>query len=210
MTRHILLVHNDIDDVRQRIIDAVDRPVVDMTVEDICRKTGISKQTFYSRFSSKFDIANWFCAHYEQMFLYEIGRTLSWEDGLGALFGIYETKRDFLCLSAVRTIDDGTETKSRHREILKETIGRYREVQVTRDVVFLIEAYLELEVFLVGEWFRSSLRPDAEAFTQLFIDCIPRKFYDLLCIESVDRGIMQAPSCEANTTSFSRYYPETL
>lgn len=199
----VLLVNNDIDDVRMRIIDAIDEPVADLTVEAICKKAGISKQTFYSRFSSKFDIANWFCAYYESMFLYEIGRTLSWEDGLYALFSTYETRRDFLQFSATHTPDNGTETKSRHREALKETLEHHRGVRLTQDVVFLIEAYLEIEVFLVGEWFRAGLSPCAEKFTELFIDCIPMKFYNLLNIE----GAAPTYPDPASGHPFTRYYP---
>jgi AcrR family transcriptional regulator len=203
MTRSVLLVRDDIDDVRIAVINAVDEPLVDMTVESICKKAGISKQTFYSRFSSKFDIANWLCRRYETMFLYEIGRTLSWEDGLSSLFSGYEQWRDFLYLSSVRSLDDGTETKSRHREVLKETLVHYRDVPLNRDAAFLIEAYLEVEVFLVGEWFRSRMIPDAAEFARLFIDCIPRRFYELLQTQTVTCDDLSGEPA----VPFGRYYP---
>jgi AcrR family transcriptional regulator len=203
MTRSVLLVRDDIDDVRIAVINAVDEPLVDMTVESICKKAGISKQTFYSRFSSKFDIANWLCRRYETMFLYEIGRTLSWEDGLSSLFSGYEQWRDFLYLSSVRSLDDGTETKSRHREVLKETLVHYRGVPLNRDAAFLIEAYLEVEIFLVGEWFRSRMIPDAAEFARLFIDCIPRRFYELLQTQTVTCDDLAGEP----TVPFGRYYP---
>lgn len=196
-------VRNDIDDVRRRIIDAIDKPIVDFTVEEICAKAHVSKQTFYSRFSSKFDIVNWYCAQCERAFLYEIGRTLSWEDGLGALFATYEDKCSFLHMTSVRTVDNGDEAKARHRDVLKETVAQHG-ICMTQEIAFLIEAYLELEVYLVGEWFRSNFALDAGSFTRLFIDCIPRKLYELLQIQSTGAHTTR----ERSGAMFSRQYPE--
>ena len=198
-----VLIDKGIDGVRRKIIDAVDQPLARLTVNDICQKAGISKQTFYSRFSSKYDIPNWFCAYHEKIFLYEIGRTLSWEDGLGGLFGAYENRRDFLYFTSIQTRDTGSETKARHRMVLKETLERYRGIPVTHDVKFLIEAFLELEVFLAGEWFRSGMSPCGDVFTKLFIDCVPARLYSMLQIEN-------RPSTrqdEHDNDLFARYYP---
>lgn len=203
MERFPMHVRDDIDDVRRRIIDVIDKPIVDFTVEEICAKAHVSKQTFYSRFSSKFDIVNWYCARCEQAFLYEIGRTLSWEDGLGALFATYEDKCSFLHIASIRTLDDGGETKARHRDVLKETLTQ-RGICMTQEIAFLIEAYLELEVYLVGEWFRSNFALDAGSFTRLFIDCIPCKLYELLQVQSAGVDTTRGRS----GAMFSKQYPE--
>ena len=76
----------DIDEIRIRIIEAIDRPIDELSIRDICARAHISKQTFYSRFSSKYDIANWFCARFEERTLNQIGRTLTWEEGVLAHF----------------------------------------------------------------------------------------------------------------------------
>ena len=194
------LIDSGIDVIRKKIIDAIDRPLVQLTVSEICKKSGISKQTFYSRFSSKFDIPNWFCAYHERIFLYEIGRTLSWEEGLGCLFNAYENRRHFFYFTSVQNDrDNGSETKARHRAVLKETLEQFRGIQITQDVMFLVEAFLELEVFLTGEWFRAGMNPRSDIFSRLFIDCIPAKFYKMLQLEV-------PPVSNNGRNLFSRYY----
>lgn len=85
--------------------------------------------------------------------------------------------------TSVQSKDTGLETKARHREAFKETF-ELRGIPMTSDMRFLIEAYLELEVFLAGEWFRASMVPGSREFTRLFIDCVPPRLYSALQIES--------------------------
>lgn len=202
----VLVLQDDIDEVRNRVFAAVDRPLGSLTVEDICQKAGISKQTFYTRFSSKFDISNWFCHHYEAKFLYEVGRTLTWEEGLLALFRTYAARGRFLYYTSTQTHADVDPTKSRHRAAIVETLEDYRGVKVTQDIAFLIEAFLELEVFLAGEWFKADLNPSPEKFTELFLECIPRKLYDLM---QLPEGTSQAERQDSGSL-FARYYPQKL
>jgi|GEM_PF-454632 len=202
----LLVLQDDIDDVRNRVFAAVDRPLDQLTVEEICQKAGISKQTFYTRFSSKFDISNWFCHHYEAQFLYEVGRTLTWEEGLLALFKTYASRGRFLYYTSLQQHSDVEPTKARHRAAIVETLENHRGVKVTQDVAFLIEAFLELEVFLAGEWFKAGLNPAPEAFAKLFLECIPRKLYDLMQLPDKPGQ----PNTQAPGSLFARYYPQKL
>lgn len=204
MPLSLFLLDEGVDDVRLSIIAAIDAPIEKLSVKEICKKAGVSKQTFYSRFTSKYHIANWYAEHCEKRSLNEVGRTLSWEEGLGLLFGAYEAHRSLFFNTSIQTKDLGMETKTRRRRIVVETLERYRKVAITDELIFLIEAYLELEVFLAGAWFKANLSPASKTFTAYYIDCIPKKLYET----------MQLPETEAvgETVSgnlFSKYYPST-
>ena len=45
---------------KMRILHAVDKSLDQITVAEICRNAGISRQTFYRHFESKYDIPWWY------------------------------------------------------------------------------------------------------------------------------------------------------
>ncbi len=200
-----LFLDESIDVARMSIINAIDAPINDLSVKEICEKANVSKQTFYSRFSSKYDIPNWYAAHYEQRMLNKVGRTLSWEDGLGGLFSVYELHKPLFHNTSKRGRDvhSEIETKTRRRAAVVETLKTYRKVELTEELMFLVEAYLELEVFLAGEWFRANLSPSAERFTSYYIECIPRKFYKVMQFSSEGEEADQSESY-----LFAHYYKD--
>ncbi len=67
--------------VKLQILHAVDRSLDKMTVAQICENAGVSRQTFYRHFESKYDIPWWYTIFIRQFYLDEIGRSLSWEVG---------------------------------------------------------------------------------------------------------------------------------
>lgn len=64
-----------------RIVCAIDRPIDEMTVSEICQKAGVSRQTFYNHFESKDELLPWWGIWCDTHYLAQIGRTYSWEEG---------------------------------------------------------------------------------------------------------------------------------
>lgn len=205
MAVHYTGALEDVDEVRARIINAIDRPIEQLSITDICQAANITKQTFYSRFSSKYDIANWYCMQSEKQTLYQIGRTLSWEDGVLAHFLAISKQSKLLRWTSFNgEKDTGEATKVRHRAALLETLEGYRGVVVDQRLKFLIEAYLEMEIYLSGEWFRTGCNPSAEVFASYYLDCIPTKLYNALQLpkESSLQDVQDPDE------PFSRFYPK--
>ncbi|WP_371298236.1 TetR/AcrR family transcriptional regulator [Paraeggerthella sp.] len=48
----------------------------------MCENAGISRQTFYRHFQSKYDIPWWHSIFCRQFYLNEIGRTVDWKTGV--------------------------------------------------------------------------------------------------------------------------------
>ena len=66
---------------KMKILHAVDKSLDQITVAEICRNAGISRQTFYRHFESKYDIPWWYSIFCRQFYLNEIGRTIDWRTG---------------------------------------------------------------------------------------------------------------------------------
>lgn len=77
-------------DLRMRVLETITQPIGELSVTEICRRAGISRQTFYSHFASKYDIGSWYALHCDTFTLDLIGRSLTWREayeGWYALLG---------------------------------------------------------------------------------------------------------------------------
>ena len=63
-----------------KMLKSVDRPLEVISVNDICKNAGISRQTFYNHFESKYMLRSWWSEYCEQFSLDRIGIDLSWEE----------------------------------------------------------------------------------------------------------------------------------
>lgn len=61
-----------------KMLKSVDRPLEVISVNDICKNAGISRQTFYNHFESKYMLRSWWSEYCEQFSLDRIGIDLSW------------------------------------------------------------------------------------------------------------------------------------
>lgn len=66
---------------KMKILHAVDKSLDRITIAEICENAGISRQTFYRHFQSKYDIPWWHSIFCRQFYLNEIGRTIDWKTG---------------------------------------------------------------------------------------------------------------------------------
>lgn len=80
---------------KMKIMHAVDKSLDRVTISEICEKAGISRQTFYRHFKSKYDIPWWFSIFCRQFYLNEIGRTIDWHTGYYHHIRLIATERDF-------------------------------------------------------------------------------------------------------------------
>ena len=80
---------------KMKIMHAVDKSLDRVTISEICEKAGISRQTFYRHFKSKYDIPWWFSIFCRQFYLNEIGRTIDWRTGYYHHIRLIATERDF-------------------------------------------------------------------------------------------------------------------
>ena len=170
------------DKVKMRILHAIDRDLAEMSVEEIAEKAGISRQTFYRNFSSKFDIFTWHAIQVERLYLDEVGRTLDWETGYFHHFRLLAEERQAYAVGLRYTGDAlfGTDPMPSHRrEILIETLRDWRHVDLTDEMLFCVDAFTKLETELADKWFRDGL-PDPACFARRMCSVVPHALYDAM------------------------------
>lgn len=166
---------------RLRVLRAVTEPIEDMTVSQICAAAGISRQTFYALFASKYDIAYWYLLLAEERYLFEIGRTLSLDDGLLKFFRFLDKEHAALSCAFERSPDKG-ELRARlarpESEILW-TIQSYG-IEVSDDLAFCVVYTVESANCLVASWCIRGADEPADRVARRLALCVPACLTDLL------------------------------
>lgn len=177
-------------ELKRKVLRSVDRPIDAMTVADICARSGISRQTFYKHFKSKYDIAYWYLSLGEDLYLYEIGRTLSLEAGLRAFFSFLYEERSGLAFAFE---PNPSKREVRHR--LERPMSEFawtlqtRGVEVTGDVLFCLSFLVESANCLVASWCLHGLDEEPDVVARRLALCVPAVLLQALNDKSADLSI---------------------
>lgn len=169
------------DLTRLRVLRAVTEPIELMTVSQICAAAGISRQTFYDIFSSKYDIAYWFLLLAEKRYLFEIGRTLSLEEGLLGFFSFLEEEHAALS-NAFERNPDKSELRARLALPESEILWTIQSkgIEVDDDLKFCVAHTVESANCLVAGWCIHGVGEKAQTVARRLAMCIPACLTDLL------------------------------
>ena len=172
----------DSPDIKMKlnILHAVDRSLEKITVAEICKNAGISRQTFYRHFESKFDIPWWYTIYARQFYLDEIGRSIDWGMGYYQHLRLICKELEFFQKSLQFSINSpyGRTILPVHRQqILFKTLTEYRKIKLDNNMVFLVEHYSKLENEVINEWLRSGSEPDLKCWTEDLVSLVPRRLY---------------------------------
>ena len=170
------------DEVKFRVLEALDAPLKELTVEAICRKSGISKPTFYRHFSSKMDIPVWVSDFMSSKSLDEIGRSLTWQQGLELFFSMGIQLLPYL---QNLTVDPGSyavickqRTEHRYRAI-SDTLAM-RGVEIDDSFKSTIEGYIKLELHFSEERLDEGRTQDPREVFLVVRPFIPEQLYRAL------------------------------
>lgn len=171
---------------KMQILHAVDRSLDRMTVSEICEKAGVSRQTFYRHFDSKYDIPCWHTLYCRQFYLNEIGRTINWETGYYHHIRLIFQEYDFYSKSIQYTVNApyGRSVLPEDRKhVLFETIEKYRHERIDRNLRFIVETFSRVECEALNDWLRSSRPADLDSWTGDLISIVPERLYHMLDIK---------------------------
>lgn len=165
-----------------RIVDGVDRPIDELTVEAICRNSGVSRPTFYRHFSSKYDLAYWYASFAETVYLDEIGRSYTWEEGLTGHFTMLYDKRDLFFYTSAPSSDETKQfdAMQAHRVDVVTQKLEERGVEVTPDMAYYVEVYAAIESTMAVRWMRDRMARPPEEMGRLLAQCVPQPLYEAL------------------------------
>lgn len=169
------------DKTRLRVLRTIKEPIEDMTVSEISAAAGISRQAFYSLFSSKYDIAHWYLRKAAGLFLFEIGRTLSLNEGLSRYFDFLDKERPFLSKAFERK-PDKRELRERLAVLESEILwtAASKGAEVDDDLKFCIAYTVESANCLVASWcIHGSAEEDAATVARRLAMCVPTRLLEL-------------------------------
>lgn len=169
-------------DAKMRILRACDRSLDDLSVDEICSKAGVSRQTFYRNFSSKYDIFAWHAVEVETLYLAEVGRTLTWSEGYGYHFKLLAQEREHYAAALQYTKGKafGRDCMPEHREtVIFKTLSDHHHLEITERVAYCVRSYAKIETELANVWVREGLQ-DPEVFALSMADMVPRLLVDLM------------------------------
>lgn len=180
-------------DTKMKIAYAITRPLSEMSVADICEAAGVSRQTFYSHFDSKYAIGPWYSHWCDSFTLAEIGRTLSWSEGYAEWFFLVEKEKAlFTHTRQQKHIQEGLKTvASKRHEDFKTTITEYRGLALTEDLDYFARLCARIEGIVALEWFESGFRTPSDIMAKRMELCVPPPLHRVL-----DRSGKTGGSCE--------------
>ena len=194
------------EQAKYRMVEAIGKcmkrySVESITVDQIAREAGLSRQTFYRHFRDKYDLINW---HFDRLLLESFdqmgsGRTV--REGLERKFAFIEAEHVFFY--AAFKNDDQNNLKTHDFEMI---LDFYRELiqkkggEPTQDILHLLEMYCQASVYMTVQWVLGKLSVTAGELVDLMIDAIPEKVRDLFVglriLDSCDSRPMERPAAE--------------
>ncbi|RDB59296.1 hypothetical protein C1878_15450 [Gordonibacter sp. 28C] len=178
--RYIFLPSNA--EMRLRILHALDKPVDKLTVSEICQASGVSRQTFYRNFASKYDIAFWFLGLIDSLYLGEIGRSLSWTKGHELALSMLYEEHDYLKFAFAENPDvRAVEKRLKIRyETVIETLQDFKKAHIDDELLYFARFYVFTGEALIVEWCLSNTPYPPAIFKKYFSACMPERLRNLL------------------------------
>lgn len=172
---------------RMKIVAATDSLMEDhcfdeITVTKICEEAQISRSTFYRYFTDKYLIIQWYSDLIASTGIFEIGRTLSWYEGL--LYTI-QGHHDFQRLFVQASRATGYNSLSRHaerarRHNLIETVTKYKHAELSDELNMQIVSLSISETMIMMRWMKKGMAKSPAEMARLITTTIPCDLYELL------------------------------
>lgn len=158
-----------------KIMRAIDAPLDKLSVKDICEKAGVSRDTFYRHFSSKYDIAIWHGKLAQSLSLDRLSDESS-------LLSRYERDLSFLAEEKVFYQRAFANTGKNNREFPEMNVHRHdaiivalqkKGVEITDCVAFQARTFVALETALIVKWLREGCTPPPHVYAEWIVSMIP-------------------------------------
>lgn len=171
--------------LKLKIMHAVDCSLDKLVVTDLCAKVGISRQTFYRNFDSKYMLHWWWPIHVHKFYLIEVGRTIDCETGYFHHIRLLNMERDFFKIATQYTLNSSCQRSimPHYRMIaLIETLQDYRGIDIDDELMWCISNWVKLETEILTEWYRLGTPPKPQDAVNMLIDVMPSRLYEALRI----------------------------
>lgn len=166
----------------QSIKDLMHKQSLDkMTVTDIVKHSGMTRQTFYRNFQDKYDLVNWYFEKLADKSFRQIGNSSTLREGLIKKFSFLLNDKVFFT-QAFQSKDYNNVENYDYQCILEfyTNIIQKKIGDIPCDIMFLLEMYCHGSITMTVEWAIQGMNESPEVVADLLIDALPPKLEQLL------------------------------
>jgi AcrR family transcriptional regulator len=153
----------------------------DITIQEICGETHISRPTFYRYFNSKNGIMLWLIRQSLDVGIAKIGRRYSWFEGFCSTLTVYYRHR--VCSGLHSQALDNTllsfsanYSKNNFIATLRDT----KHIEPTERLIFQIDALSYAQAHVIQKWAAEGMGEVPEIIAEYLTSIVPVDLYELL------------------------------
>lgn len=166
----------------QSIKDLMQKQSLDkITVTDIVKRSGMTRQTFYRYFQDKYDLVNWYFEKLADKSFRQIGNSSTLREGLIKKFTFLLNDRTFF-MQAFQSKDYNNVENYDYQcilefytHVIEKKIGT-----IPSDIKFLLEMYCHGSITMTVNWAVHGMQESPEVIADLLIEALPPKLEALL------------------------------
>ncbi|MDC7238953.1 MAG: TetR/AcrR family transcriptional regulator C-terminal domain-containing protein [Spirochaetales bacterium] len=156
-----------------------------ITVTNIVKEAGVTRQTFYRHFRDKYDLVNWYFDVLAGQCFEQMGVTLSLREGLILKFDFIRREAVFFA-QAFKSSDYNSIVQHDYEFILEfysNIIRKHIRRELDEDIRFLLELYCHGSISMTSDWAVTGMDKSSETLADCFIEALPPKLARLLLPE---------------------------
>lgn len=152
-----------------------------ITVTDIVKRSGMTRQTFYRYFKDKYDLVNWYFTKLADKSFLQIGNSSTLREGLIKKFSFILNDKVFFSQAFQSKDYNNVENYdyqcifSFYSGIIEKKIGH-----IPYDIKFLLEMYCHGSITMTVQWAVSGMKESPEVLADLLIQALPPQLEELL------------------------------
>jgi len=152
-----------------------------ITVTDIVKRSGKTRQTFYRNFKDKYDLVNWYFEKLADKSFRQISNSYTLKEGLTKKFTFLLNDKIFFT-EAFKSKDYNNVENYDYQCILEfySNIIKKKIGTIPIDIQFLLEMYCHGSITMTVDWALSGMKLSPEEISDLLISALPKKLEELL------------------------------
>lgn len=155
--------------------------IENVTVREICDRSGFSRQTFYRHFLDKYDLLNWYFDKLLHRSFKEMGSGETVYAGLVRKFTFI--KQEKVMFENAFRMDEQNSLRSHdyemiyafYRDLIKEKTGSLPDESIS----WLLEMYCRGSVSMTVNWVLSGMKTSVEKLAKLMVQAMPVQLAEL-------------------------------
>lgn len=172
---------------KMKIVNALgelvnEAPFESVRVNEICFRAGVSRQTFYRHFGTKYEVVQWYWGYLAEKYLLRVGIDYNWFDSFRLNFEQSESRRNFFLATSKTSGHESILEYGRNQrmETLASTLENHCGIELTPKLEFQIRFFAYAESRVIGREVFAKHELDCCGLAEYLESCVPRDLHDLV------------------------------